>query len=72
MTAKIHKSFVTNETRELFVGKPASVDSTNSDIYVLKDLKESELEKLENKILIPEIFYSMSINNVKIRPFRSH
>ena len=38
----IHKSFVTNETRELFVGKPASVDSTNSDIYVLKDIFNAE------------------------------
>lgn len=39
---EIHENFVTNETRELFVGKPASVDSTNSDIYVLKDIFNAE------------------------------
>lgn len=37
------------------------------DIYVLKNLKESELEKLENKILIPEIFYSMLLNSKEVK-----
>ena len=37
------------------------------DIYILKDLNEEELKTLEDKILIPEIFYSMLLTSDEVK-----